>query len=119
MRHPIHPDEVTALITEGAFTSFRDIAIHSSPWFAKPFTWTFFVNPYSSKKLIKDASMPKLIIHSQDDEIVPFFMAKELFEQASGQNEFWKIHGQHADALVNYPAETVSRINKLAGLAPK
>ncbi|MDJ0904964.1 MAG: alpha/beta fold hydrolase [Woeseiaceae bacterium] len=113
-----HTEEVAALITEGAFTSFRDIAVHSSPWIAKPFTWAFFVNPYSSTELIKQASMPKLIIHSQDDEIVPFYMGEELFEKASGQKEFWMIHGQHADALVDYPAETVFRINRIAGLAP-
>lgn len=112
-----HREEVAALITEGAFTSFRDIAIHSSPWIAKPFTWAFFLNPYSSRELIKEASMPKLIIHSEDDEIVPFSMGVELFDQARGQKEFWKIRGQHADALVDYPAETVFRINNMAGFA--
>lgn len=113
-----YSEEVSVLITEGAFTSFRDIALHSSPWIAKPFTWAFFLNPYSSTELIKEASMPKLIIHSQDDEIVPFFMGEELFNQASGQKEFWKIRGQHTDALVDYPSESVFRINEIAGLAP-
>jgi fermentation-respiration switch protein FrsA (DUF1100 family) len=61
--------------------------------------------------------MPKLIIHSQDDEVVPFFMGEELFERAGSRRELWKIHGQHADALVDYPAEFVSRINHMADLA--
>lgn len=112
-----YPEKVAVLITEGAFTSFRDIAIYSTPWFGKPFTWAFFLNPYSSAELIKEASMPKLIIHSQEDEIVPFFMGQELFDQASGEKEFWKIRGQHADALVDYPKEFVLRINRAAGLA--
>ena len=112
-----YPENVDVLVTEGAFTSFRDIAVHSTPWIGKPFTWTFFLNPYSSVKLIKEASMPTLIIHSQEDDVVPFFMGEDLFDHAGGQKEFWKIHGQHADALVDYPREFVSRINKMAGLA--
>ena len=61
--------------------------------------------------------MPKLIIHSQDDKVVPFFMGEELFDHAVGQKEIWKIRGRHTDALVDYSDEFVSRINKIAGLA--
>jgi pimeloyl-ACP methyl ester carboxylesterase len=111
-----YPEYVDVLVTEGAFTSFRNIAVHSTPWIGKPFTWTFFRNPYSSVDLIKEASMPKLIIHSQDDEIVPFSMGEELFNHAVGQKEFWKIRGQHTDALVDYPDEFTARISKIAGL---
>jgi len=112
-----HPDVVDVLVTEGAFTSFRNIAVYSTPWIGKPFTWTFFRNPYNSVKFIQEAAMPKLIIHSQDDDVVPFFMGEELFDYAGGHKEFWKIRGKHADALVDYPKEFVVRINKLAGLA--
>ena len=113
-----YPEEIAVLVIEGAFSSFRDIAIHTSPWIAKPFTWASFLNPYNSSELIKEASMPKLIIHSVDDEVVPFFMSQELFDQAGGEKELWTIRGQHTDALVDYPAETVSRINRMAGFAP-
>ncbi len=113
-----YPEEIAVLAIEGAFSSFRDIAIYSSPWIAKPFTWAFFLNPYDSTELIKHVSMPKLIIHSMDDEVVPFSMSQELFDLASGEKELWKIRGRHTDALVDYPAETVSRINRMAGFAP-
>ena len=111
-----YPENVDVLVTEGAFTSFRNIAVYSTPWIGKPFTWAFFRNPYSSVELIKEASMPKLIIHSQDDDVVPFFMGEKLFDHAGGQKEFWKIRGQHTDALVDYPGEFVSRMNRMAGL---
>lgn len=106
-----------ALVTEGTFTSFRNIAVYSTPWIGKQFTWTFFLNPYSSVKLIQEVAMPILIIHSQEDDVVPFFMGEELFDHAWGYKEFWKIHGKHTDALVDYPKEFVVRINKIAGLA--
>ena len=114
-----YPEEVDALVTEGAFTSFRNIAVYSTPWIGKPFTWAVFRNPYSSVKLIQDAAMPKLIIHSQEDDVVPFFMGEELFDHAGDHKEFWEISGKHTDALVDYPKEFVVKINKLAGLAHK
>lgn len=112
-----YPENVDVLITEGAFTSFREIAVYSTPWIGKPFTWTFFQNPYRSTELIKQATMPKLIIHSLDDEVVPFFMGEELFDRAGSEKELWKIQGQHADALVDFPGEFLSRVNRMAGLA--
>ena len=112
-----YPQKVDALVTEGAFTSFRDIAVHSTPWIAKPFTWTLFRNPYTSVDLMREAAMPKLIIHSRDDDVVPFFMGEELFEHAGDYKEFWATSGKHADALADHPAEFVLRINRLAGLA--
>lgn len=112
-----YPDQVDALVTEGAFTTFKDIAVNSSPWFGKPFTWAVFSNPYNSKQLIEKATVPKLIIHSEDDDVVPFFMGEELFEAAGGDKKFWKIHGKHTDALVDYPEEFVSRLNNITELA--
>ena len=112
-----YPEEIDALVTEGTFTSFRNIAVYSTPWIGKPFTWAFFLNPYSSVKLIQEVAMPILIIHSQEDDVVPFFMGEELFDRARGYKEFWKIHGKHTDALVDYPKEFVVRINEMTGLA--
>jgi pimeloyl-ACP methyl ester carboxylesterase len=111
-----YPENVDVLITEGAFTSFRKIAIHSTPWIGKPFTWALVGNPYNSLKLIQGAAMPTLVIHSQDDDVVPFFMGEQLFDHAGGHKEFWKIRGEHTDALVDYPQEFVARINKIAVL---
>lgn len=111
------PEDVDVLVTEGAFTSFQNIAVYSTPWIGKPFTWTFFRNPYNSMELIKEASMPKLIIHSREDDIVPFFMGEELYALAGSNKEFWQIHGKHADALVEYPDEFVGKLNRIAGLA--
>lgn len=111
-----YPEKIALLVTEGAFTSFRDVAVYSTPSIAKPFTWAFFRNPYISAELIREAPMPKLIIHSQDDDVVPFRMGEQLYHQAGSPKEFWKIRGQHADALVDYPNEFVSRVNKMAEL---
>lgn len=112
-----YPTHVDVLITEGTFTSFQNIAVYSTPCLGKPFTWAFFRNPYSSLQLIKEATMPKLIIHSHEDTVVPFFMGEQLFAFAGSSKEFWQIQGKHADALVDYPKEFVVRLNKISGLA--
>ncbi len=112
-----YPGEVDALVTEGTFTSFRSIAVHSTPSIGKPFTWAFFLNPYNSVKSIQEVAAPLLIVHSQEDDVVPFFMGEELFDHAGGYKEFWKTHGKHTDAFVNYPEEFVLRINGIAKLA--
>lgn len=112
-----YPEQVDVLVTEGAFTSFRNIAVYTTPIIGKPFTWAFFKNPYSSAELIKEASMPKLIIHSKEDDVVPFFMGEELFALAGNEKEFWQIQGNHTDALVDHPREFIQKLDRLAGLS--
>ncbi|MGI9233457.1 MAG: alpha/beta hydrolase [Woeseiaceae bacterium] len=111
-----YPEQVDVLVTEGAFSSFRRIAVYTTPAIGKPFTWAVFRNPYSSAELIKEASMPKLIIHSHEDTVVPFFMGEELFALAGSKKVFWQVKGKHADALLDYPEEFASRLNQMAGL---
>lgn len=51
------------------------------------------MNPYDSTELIKEVSAPKLVIHNQDDEVVPFFMGEELFEQLVVRGSFGRFVG--------------------------
>jgi len=41
-----------------------------------------------------------MIIHSLDDEIVPFEHSKKLFEKAGEPKEFMKIEGTHNEGLL-------------------
>lgn len=112
-----YPQLVDALVTEATFTSFRAMAVHTTPWPGKPLVQAIFLEPYDAAELIGAAPMPTLIIHSREDEVVPFHMGQELFNRAAGEKEFWEIDGSHADALVDYPAEFVRRLNTLSGRA--
>ena len=63
-----HPNRVDALVTEGAFTSFRNIAVYTTPWIGKPFTWAFFRNPYNSEELIRNSGLaPETLIEVGSD----------------------------------------------------
>jgi fermentation-respiration switch protein FrsA (DUF1100 family) len=79
------------LIVESAFSNARDMAhIHY------PFLPPFFLNlKFDSLDKVRRLGMPKLFIHSPEDEIVPYGLGQKLFEAAAPPKEAIKIHGGH------------------------
>lgn len=110
------PEQIDALVIEGAFTSFKDIAVHSAQWFVRPFVWMIFANPYDATRLIRRTSIPVLVIHSREDSVVPLYMGEELYRLARAPKEFWLIDGDHVDVLNDYPEEFIRRVDTLLGL---
>lgn len=108
-----HPDLIDALVTEGTFTSFSDEAAYSSPWIVRPLVKAIFSQPYQSKLLISEVNVPLLIIHSTDDKVVPFDMAKTLYANAKGNKQLWQTTGKHVAALIDEPERYVSKVNEL------
>ncbi|MBN1527239.1 MAG: alpha/beta hydrolase [Candidatus Omnitrophica bacterium] len=88
---------VKALITEEAFSSVKDMAA-----IAYPFLPHFiFSSRFDSLSKIKDVSCPKLIMHSIDDEIVPFSLGQKLFDAAAEPKKFLKLRGGHNTAFLD------------------
>jgi fermentation-respiration switch protein FrsA (DUF1100 family) len=56
--------------------------------------WVFSLRLDSLSK-IKTIKAPKLIIHSVNDEIVPFKLGKKLYDYAAQPKEFLQIRGGH------------------------
>ncbi|MFH1853721.1 MAG: alpha/beta hydrolase [Candidatus Omnitrophota bacterium] len=80
-----------ALIAESAFTSTKDMARVVYPFFP-----TFFISSkFDSAKKIQRVYMPKLIIYSQADEIVPFSQSERLFKLAPEPKERLRLLGGH------------------------
>ncbi|MFC1883233.1 alpha/beta hydrolase [Thermodesulfobacteriota bacterium] len=77
--------EVRALILESAFTSLKDMA--KTIFVFRPFAPLLGPN-YNNVEKIRHITKPKLIIHGEQDEIVPFQLGKKLFD-ASGQPKFF------------------------------
>ena len=48
---------------------------------------------YNNLKKIPRLGVPKLIIHSEDDEIVPLYMGQELFNAAKAPKYFFRLQG--------------------------
>ena len=81
-----------ALIIESSFTSVRDIAADLYPFF--PTLWLTRLG-YDTLVNLQAVCSPVLIIHSPDDEIIPFRHAQQLFAAAREPKRFLQIRGDH------------------------
>ena len=89
--------EVLALIIESSFTSYVDIGKKFYPYM--PVRW-FASFSYRTIDYIKQAHCPVMIIHSRNDEIVPFEFSLELYEAANEPKELIEIFGSHNDGFL-------------------
>jgi len=105
--------EVKAVITEDTFTSIKDMARMAYP-FLPPF---IFESKFDSVSNIKKVECPVLIMHSRDDEIVPFYMGEKLYEAAGEPKELLVLRGSHNTAFLDSEESYRSGIKKfLEGL---
>ncbi len=102
---------IDALIVEGAFNGHELMAIHVGKKSGAPKWLTKLLVPskYDAIKEIDKVTIPKLIIHSTEDETCPFYMGKELFDKAIAPKEFWEIKGSHIAASKFYRGEFVKK----------
>jgi fermentation-respiration switch protein FrsA (DUF1100 family) len=109
---------LSALILEDAFSSHEEIAVYRGrkDYHAPGFLTRWCVRSrYDAIDVIDRISIPKLIIHSIEDETVPYYMGKDLFNKAKDPKEFWEIKGPHIRAYRLYPAEFVDHFRKIIG----
>lgn len=86
------------LILESAFTSTKAMA-RTMPLFA--LLSPFLPAHYNNLKKINHITIPKLIIHGNRDEIIPFSMGERLFEAGAEPKAFYAIEGAgHNDTWV-------------------
>jgi len=85
------------LISESAFTSIIDIGKEFYPFLPIKYCAS---TKYDSIQKIKNVKIPKLIIHSENDEIIPFHHGEKLFKAALSPKQFYKMHGGHNDGFI-------------------
>ena len=80
-----------AIILENTFTSVQDVArIHY------PFIPTQLISTkFDTKRKIATIKTPKLIMQSENDQIIPPKLAVALFEAAAQPKDFLEIRGDH------------------------
>jgi hypothetical protein len=81
-----------ALILEAAFTSLPDAGQDIYPIFPVKYFSKYHYDTIDKLKLIH---CPVLIVHSRDDQLVPFRHAKSLYEVVTGKKELIEIGGPH------------------------
>ncbi len=56
--------------------------------------------PFNSIERIKDIHARLLILHSPDDEIIPYRLGEKLFEAANEPKQFVKLKGDHNNGFM-------------------
>lgn len=89
-------DEVAGLVLHSTLTSAKDMAKRILP--VAP---SFLVQTkMDTINKVPKISIPKLIIHAPQDEVIPFWMGEKLFEAAAEPKEFLRLDGEHNDAHI-------------------
>jgi len=86
-----------ALIIESAFTSVPDLAAELYPFL--PARWLARFR-YSAQADLVSVLCPLLIVHSRDDEIIPFAHGQRLFAVANEPKRFLELRGGHNDGFL-------------------
>lgn len=89
--------QVACLISESTFSSAADMSKR-----LYPFIPAFLLKTrMDSMSKVKALSIPKLFIHSSEDEVVPFSLGKKLFEAALSPKEFLILKGGHNEGFMD------------------
>jgi len=105
-------DVFDLLIMEAAFSSHKEIGAESVSKGLKGFARFLIANHYKGTKFIKKINIPKLIIHSTDDQVAPYWMGEKYYKNAVEKKVLWKIDGPHGGAL-KYHKELIQRMETI------
>jgi fermentation-respiration switch protein FrsA (DUF1100 family) len=86
-----------ALIVESCFPTLADVGARAYPFL--PVRSLLRIR-YDSRERIRRVGCPKLVIHSRDDEIVPFDLGTRLYDGAPPPKEFLEIRGGHNTGFI-------------------
>lgn len=87
----------SGLILESSFTSVPDIAAELYRWL--PARWLSRLS-HATREYVRDVRCPVLVVHSRDDEIIPFHHGEAILAAAPEPRSLLVLHGTHNDAFI-------------------
>jgi fermentation-respiration switch protein FrsA (DUF1100 family) len=90
----VHP---AALILESTFSSARDMARSIFPILSHVLIFRY---KFNSMHTIKKINCPLLLMHSPDDEIIPFHIGEKLYKSANEPKRLIKMKGDHNNGFL-------------------
>lgn len=101
-----HKQQVDLLVQDSTFSSYKDLAFQKMKefwpsWPFSPLAYLTFSDAYASAPFVeKLAPTPLLVIHGDNDEVVPYQFGEEIFNKARAPKWLWKVrNGVHIDAF--------------------
>ncbi|MHC4130685.1 MAG: alpha/beta hydrolase [Planctomycetota bacterium] len=89
--------QVKSLVIESAFTNIIDMGRKLYPYL--PVRW-FARFYYPTINYIKKVNCPVMVIHSPEDEMIPYEFGLKLYEASNEPKEFVEISGTHNDGFI-------------------
>ena len=104
-----------ALIVESSFSSIPDIAQELYPWL--PARWMSRYS-HATRDYVRDVHSPLLVVHSRDDDIIPFHHGEAIFASANEPRTLLALRGTHNDAFLRDESTYIEGLRTfLPGLA--
>ena len=85
------------MVLESVFTSYVDIGKKFYPYLPVRLFARF---GYRTIDYVRDIDCPVMVIHSREDQLIPFELGTRLFEAANEPKEFVEITGSHNDGFL-------------------
>lgn len=93
--------EPGALIVESSFTSARDVARAVFPLISRVTVLRF---QFPTLEFLARSKAPLMVLHSREDDIIPFAMGERLYHEANEPKVFYEMQGGHnAGFLLSQP----------------
>lgn len=89
--------DARAVVVESAFTSYPDMGARMYPYMPVRLFARF---RYDTRAHLARVRCPVLVMHSREDELVPFEFGRRLFEAAREPKRFVEITGGHNDGFL-------------------
>ena len=86
--------ECAGLVLQSGFTSVRELAARAYPYLP---VGPFLRTRMESLGPLRDGRSPVLVIHSRDDEHIPYEQATRLFREAAEPKKLVTLRGSHSD----------------------
>ncbi|MFH1615300.1 MAG: alpha/beta hydrolase [Planctomycetota bacterium] len=88
-----------SLVIESCFTSYVDIGRKFYPYMP---VRMFARYSYRTIDYVRQVHCPVMIIHSRNDEVIPFEFGLELYDAAHEPKKFVEIFGSHNDGFLHF-----------------
>lgn len=85
------------LILESTFSSAKDMADVIFPFISR---LLYLRYDFATETHVKQVRSPLLVLHSPDDEIVPFRLGEKVFQAANEPKSFFRMRGGHNNGFV-------------------
>lgn len=83
------------LIVESSFTSVPEIGAEIYPWLPVRYLSRL---KHATRDHVREIDCPVLVVHSRNDEIIPFHHGQAIFAAAPEPRSFLELRGTHNDA---------------------